>query len=166
MTTHIPFAGALRLAALALLVPFASAFAWSKPDAASVSQVLQEVRAHAADANNEANTLDTFVRTNASWQAWAEQLNHVRHHANELFHDYSRLQKIADRGTPNQREAINRMEPIVREMADSLEKTIISLNDNHRGVILPKFKDRIHSDYVTINKLYGELCKCTEESAG
>jgi len=165
MIIQISFAGALRLAILALPVAAASAFAVPKIDAASVSEVLQEVKAHAADANYDAEILDSYVRSRISWKSYSERLNEIRRHANDLFHDYSRMQKMADSATPQQREAINHLEPIVREMADSLVKTIESLNDNQRVVNMPEFSTRIHSDYVIINRVYQELCKCVDDNA-
>ena len=106
------------------------------------------------------------MRSHRTWRAYSRQLNEIRGHANDLFHDYSRLQKIEHCGTPQQREAIKRLEPIVHEMAASLTGTIQLLNDHHQGVNLPAFTSRIHSHYVTIDNLYQELCKCTGKNAG
>jgi L-lactate utilization protein LutB len=162
MKTQISFAGVLRLATLGLLAPIGAAFATVGPGEASVPQVLEEVKAHAAEAKYDADFLDSSVRNHADWQSYSIQLHHIRLHANELFHDNSRLQKIADKATPQQREAIKRLQPMVREMADSLTKTIQWLNENQGNVGMPEFTSQIHSTYVNIDKLYQELCKCTE----
>ena len=165
MATQISFTGVLRLAILALVAPVASAFATSEPDAASVSQVLQEVKAHAAEADYDADVLDSFVRSHDSWDIYSRKLHEIREHVNDLFHDNSKLQKIADKATPQQREAIKRLQPMMREMADSLAKTIQILNENERQVNMPEFTARIHSDYLNIDKVYRELCKCVENKS-
>ena len=72
---------------------------------------------------------------------------------------------MTDAATPKQREAINRLEPMLRKMAHSLLNTIEYLNDNHRNVNLPGFRARIHSDYVIVNQVYKALCECTGDNA-
>jgi len=165
MAIQISFTGVLRLAILALVAPVASAFATSKPDAASVSQVLQEVKAHAAEANYDADYLDSLVRSHPDWQSYSRRIHHIREHANDLFHDNSRLLKIADKATPQQREAIKRLQPMMREMADSLTKAIQMLNEDQRRVNMPEFTSQIHSTCKNVDKLYQELCKCTGKNA-
>jgi len=154
MKSKIYFAVALSLATLAWRMPVAQA---------SFSQVLQEVKAHAQQADYDAEILDSYSSSGLSWESHSIRLNEIRAHVNDLFHDYSRLESMANNATPRQRETINRLEPIFRKMADSLIKTIQNLNANQKEVNLPSFRTRIHSDYLNINQVYEELCKCTRD---
>lgn len=166
MTIHILFAGALRMAILALLVPAAWAFAAPKSDTASVSQVLHEVKVHAAEANDDAEILDSFSRSSVAWDSYTDRINEIRVHVNDLLHDYSRLQKMAGSATPQQREAINRLEPLLRDMANSLIKATQSLNDNRKVVHLPEFTTQVRSHHQSIDRIYEELSKYTDKNAG
>lgn len=156
---------AARLAVLALLMPVASTFAKAPATPGSVGQVLDEIKLHAQQADYDAEMLDSYARSSLSWQSHSIQLNEIRKHVNDLFHDYSRLQNMSGAATPKQRQAITHLEPMLRKMAHSLLNTIEYLNDNQRNVNLPAFRDRIHSDYVNINQVYKELCKCTGDNA-
>ena len=163
MKTMISFAAVLRFAALALVVPITSAFAAQGTDAKSIPSVLQEVKQHAGQANDDAEVLDSFRRTGVSWQSHAWCLNEIRQHVEDLMEDYSRLQTMADKATPQQRDAINQLKPLLREMTTDLEKTIQTLNENQKHVNMPSYRARIHTDYLNINRVYRELCKCVTE---
>ena len=165
MKTTFSCAAVLSFAALALLFPAASARATQGTDATSGSKVLQEVKAHAGEAYHDAELLDSYTRSNLDWKDHAERLHEIRGHVNDLFKDYSRLQKITDQATPQQREAIKRLEPMLLNMANSLNQTIQTLNENQRRVNFPAFRDRIHTDYANIENVYRELCKCTEKKS-
>ena len=159
MKPRIYLAAALGLATLAWLAPMASASA-AQAGQPSFSQVLQEVKIHAQQADYDAEVLDSYARSELSWESHSVRLREIRMHVNDLFHDYSRLQSMSDNATPQQRQIINRLEPVLRKMANSLIKTIQTLNENQKQVNMPWFRDRIHSDYLNINQAYEELCKC------
>jgi hypothetical protein len=69
---------------------------------------------------------------------------------------------MRDKGTPQQREAIDRLEPLLRDMETNLTDTIQNLNLHQGRVHMPSFRTRIHADYVAINKVYQLLCECTK----
>ena len=165
MKHQFSWALAARLAALAILIPGALALARTPADPASVAQVLDQVKIHAQQADYDAELLDSYARSGLSWESHSIRLNEIRKHVNDLFQDYSRLQNMTDAATPKHREAINRLEPMLRKMAHSLLNTIEYLNDNHRNVNLPGFRARIHSDYVIVNQVYKALCECTGDNA-
>ena len=159
------FVRMLHVAAFALLVPAAVAFASQTPDSASISKLFQQVKGHAAQANEDISFLDSNRYSGLSAQSHALYLQMVKEHAADLFSDYYQLQAFREKGTPQQREAIDSLDPLIRKMATSLSNTLQSLNANPTWVDMPQFRNRIHSDYQAINALYEQLCKCANKNS-
>jgi hypothetical protein len=160
MNPLIPFA-AISFAVLALMAPVPAAIAQAT-DTSSNAKLLQQAKTHAAEANYDAALLDSYGRSDMDWRAHAQCLTNIKEHANDLFEDYYQLQRMRDKGTPQQREAIDRLEPLLRDMGTNLTDTIQNLNLHQGRVHMPSFRTRIHADYVAINKVYQLLCECTK----
>lgn len=158
------FIGMLRGAALALLASAAVAFAAQTPDSASISKVFDQAKDHAALAIEDASFLDANRYSNMSPQTHALYLQKVRGHAVELFRDYYLLQTLRDKGTPQQREAIDRLDPLLREVASSLLNTMLTYRQNPTHVSMPPYRDQVHSDWLTINAVHQHLCKCANKN--
>ena len=152
----------LRVTALALLAPAVVAFANQQSDSTSIAKLLDQAKIHAGWANDDAAFLDSHRQSNLDWQLKAQYLRKVRDHANDLFQDYYRLQNLRKKGTQQQQEAIDRLEPLLRDMATSLTNTIQMLNEHPGRTNMPAFRTRIHDDWVSINKTYEFLCVCTK----
>ena len=165
MKQQSSFVSMLRVAALALLVPATLVFAAQTPDSASISKLFQQARNDAAQANEDVSFLDSNRFSDLSIQTHALYLQKIKEHSADLFRDYYQLQTLRDKGTPQQREAIDRLEPLIRDMATSLTNTMQTFNANRSRVHMPPFRDRIHSDYQTINAVYEHLCKCSNKNS-
>lgn len=149
------------VAALALLAP-AAIFAAQAQDATSIPKLLQQVKDHAAQAKDDAAFLDSHSQSNLDWRMHAQYLQNVKDHANDLLQDYYQLQTVRDKGTPLQQEAIDRLEPLLRDMGTSLTNTFQKLNEHPGRVNMPSFRTQVHADYESINKVYEFLCECTK----
>jgi hypothetical protein len=158
------FIAMLRVTALVLLVPVAAAFAAQTPDSASISKLFHQAKDHAALANDDITFLDSSRFSGLDFRTHFLYLENVKQHAADLFRDYYKMQMLRDKGTPQQREAIDRLDPLLREIATTLTSTIQALNANRELVNMPPFRDRIHSDYLTINAVYEHLCKCANDN--
>ena len=157
------FIAMLGATALALVMP-ATLAAAQAPDSTSIAKLLQQAKVHAALANEDASFLDAHDQSNLDPQMNSQYLRQVREHASDLLQDYYQLQKVRDQGTAQQREAIDRLDPLLREMATSLTNTLQAFNEHPARSNMPYFRDRIHADWVSINKVYGLLCECTSKN--
>lgn len=165
MNKPTSFIAMLRVAALALLVPVTVAFAAQTPDSASISKLFQQARQHAALANDDISILDSNRFSNYAPQMHALYLQRVKDHAAELFRDYYQLQALRNKGTPQQREAIDRLDPLLKEMATSLTSTLQTFNAHPARVHMPPYRNNIHTDWLTINAVYEQLCKCSNKNS-
>jgi len=164
MKMLIQFTTVLSAAALSLSLAVRPAFAVAPPDSTTIAKLLDQAKQHAAQANNDASLLDTYRFSEIAWQMHAQSLEKIKVHANDLFRVYYELQRIRDKGTPKQREAIDQLEPLLRDMATSLTNTFQALNAHQGRTNMPVFRTQIHADWEKINKVYEFLCECTSKS--
>jgi len=95
-----------------------------------VTRLLAEAREKAAVLSRDADEMEALTRTDASWQTHADMLETIRQHVNDLGRLTERL--TAERGSaaPWQQQAIDRMLPILRELASNTTAAINHLNEN------------------------------------
>lgn len=151
----------LSAVALALSVPVRPALAAPLSDSTTIPRLLDQARHHASEANYDAIVLDSYRLSNLDFRTYAETLRNIQEHANHLFQDYYQLQRLRDGGAPAQQEAIDRLEPLLREMATSLTHTSQMLHEHETQVNMPAFRNEVHSDWVKISAVYEYLCQCS-----
>lgn len=148
---------------LALVVLFSSALVAQVSGSAQFSKTLEHVRVHAAQARDDAALLESYSRSGLAWSMHAQCLENIREHVNDLAEDFTQLQALRSEATPGQRAAIDRIDPLLRDMAASLTATINYLNQNNhnQGAMKdPVLRSRVDSDLVKINKVYRTICEC------
>ena len=155
------FIARLSVIALALIAPAAFALATQPSDSTTIAKLLQQAKVDAALANDDAEFLVSNAQSAFDPRMHTQYLQKVREHAISLFNDYYQLQAIKDRGTPQQREAIDRLDPLLRDMATSLTTTLQIFNAHPARSNMPYFQTRMRGDWESINKVYEFLCECT-----
>ncbi len=143
-----------RMAILTLMIPMASIATGQTADSAAITSLLSQVKTHAALADDDAATLVSYSRSNLSWRSHATKLNIIKEHANDLIKDYNDLASMRAEGSPWQQEAIDRINPLVREMADHLTATIQHLNDNQNRVQMKPFRDYVQANHELMSKTH------------
>lgn len=152
----------LSFVVLALSIPARSAIPTATAGSSKIPKLLNQIKNHAAEANYDVATLDSCRRSPVSWRLYAETLNMIKAHANDLFQDYYELQRLRESATPAQRDAIDKLELLLRGMASSLTNIFEKMHADQSRVDSPEFRNEIHDNWVKINAVYQELCKCTK----
>ena len=138
------------LLGLMLLMPaFAKAQA---ADSNAITDLLKEAKTHAVLAENDAVTLESYTRSTLSWQAHGNRLIQMKTHANDLINDFNKLKALRQDGSPWQQEAIDRIDPLLHEMADHLQATIDHFNENKSTVHMPPFRDYARANRELMSK--------------
>ena len=155
-------------AALALLnIPQTRAVAQERDSAAIMEQFrLAEDFAQAAE--KDADTLESYTRTRASWAAHGQQVNLIREHVNRLLATHSQLSDLRSEGSPWQQAAIDRVEPIVKDVADRLTATIQTLNENRNNYRLTDYHEYVRGNYqaiATASRLISDILDYGEAKA-
>lgn len=142
----IPFPSLFARIAVLLLVLPAGLLAAQNPDSATISKLLQSVKTHAANADDDAATLSTFARSGLERRHHAERLNQIKEHVNDLIRDGNELSSMREEGSPWQRQAIDGIVEILPEMADHLTATINYLNEHPKHTRLKPFQDYVFAN--------------------
>jgi len=155
MTRLVTFKALRRVALVALLIPIASmVLAAQTADSAAITKQLDEARSHSALARDDAALLDSYIRSRVSWQTHAARLQSMKEHVNNLINDYKQLGAMREEGSEWQKEGIDRIDPLLRSMADHLGATIKHLNDNQNRINLPEYRDYVRANYELIDKTH------------
>ena len=153
-----------RLALLALLLP-AGMLAAQNPDSAAISDLLKVVESHATQADDDAQMLANYTLSNLDWRTHANQLNSIKEHINNLISDANQLTSLRDEGSPWQQEAIDRIDPLLREMANHLNITIEHLNSNQSQVHMPPYKDYVRANLDLMTRAHEAIADFVDYGA-
>lgn len=141
------------LAALALIFTVGSrTMPAQSPDSEAVSKLLVQAKSEAVLIEYDAALLDSFTRSNISWQSHAGKLSEIAEHINALGKLNKDLAEQRSSGSPWQQRAIDQIDPLLRKMADQLTATIKHVNDNPTRVHLPPYREYVHANYEFANK--------------
>lgn len=146
-------ASVATIAILFLLIP-SGLRAAQNPDSAAVSQLLQSVKTHAANAEDDAATLASFTRSTLDKRHHGVQLNMIREHINNLIRDGNELNSKRDEGSPWQQQAIDHIVQLLPVMADHLTATITYLNEHPNHVNLKPFQDYVLANETLIHNAH------------
>lgn len=118
-------------------------------DSEEVTQLLNRVRTHAVNAENDAQLLDSYTRSSVSWHSHATRINLMKEHVNDLVGDFNKAKELRSLGSTWQQQAIDNVEPLLKSMADHLGAAIDHLNQNQNRVKMTPWQD-----YVRANREY------------
>jgi hypothetical protein len=142
------------LVALALALATGTSIGFAQTaDSGQISDLLKQAKSHAVLAEDDAATLESYTGSKMSWQSHAWQLERIREHVNELGHLNKQLSDLRAEGSPWQQQAIDQIDPRLREMADLLTATIEHLNDNQNRVQMQPFRDYVKANAELTSKL-------------
>lgn len=119
-----PVLVALMLLLVATLLPA------ENPENPQVAKLLAEAKEQAAQLSMDADDMESLTRSNASWQTHAEKLNEIRDHVNAMGRLVPKLLESRDSASLWQQQAIDRMVPLLKELAANTTAAINHLNQN------------------------------------
>lgn len=76
--------------------------------------------------------MESYTWNKVSWESHSTAISQVREHINALGRQATKLKEARDSASPWQKEAIDRIEPILKELADNTSAVINHLNGQHR----------------------------------
>ncbi len=95
-----------------------------------VTKLLADARDKAAELSRDADEMEALIRTDVSWQTHATMLESVKEHVNQLGRIATQLEQKRDSASPWQQQAIDRMLPVLKELAANTTAAINHLNEN------------------------------------
>jgi hypothetical protein len=148
-----------RSLAWILLVPtlfLISALAWPQrqnDENPEVSRLLEDARAKAAVLSRDADEMEALTRSAVSWQTHASMLDTMKEDVNELARDVEKLTDARDKASPWQQQAIDRMLPMMRELAANTTAAINHLKEQPSRPTSPSYVEYLRQNAETSREL-------------
>jgi hypothetical protein len=139
---------------LALMLSITSLLVAQNVTSAAISERLKVVKSHAALAEDDAATLKSYAFSRLSWESHSARVSLMKEHINALIKDYNDLAEMRPDAVPWQQEAIDRIEPLVRETADQLTALIEHMNQNQSRLHMKPYRDYVNAHYKVVSNLH------------
>ena len=114
--------------------------------AADLTALFQEARTTATQLNRDAETMESFTRSNLNWQSHSAQITQIKDHINKAGSILSQMQAARAEAKPWHQDAIDGITPALKELASNTESIINHLNENPR-----RLKDPTYMQYLKSN---------------
>ncbi|HUX28500.1 MAG TPA: hypothetical protein VMV39_06920 [Terracidiphilus sp.] len=138
---------------LALLLSAGSGLLMAQSaDSTEITNLLEQAKRHADLAVGDANTLWSYTSSRHAWQSHASRVNLMREHINNLGKIHKDLSDMREQGSLWQKEAIDRIEPLLQEMADNLTNTINHMSENRSHIQFKEYRDYTRANYELAEK--------------
>jgi hypothetical protein len=116
-------------------------------DSREVVDLLGQAKAQAGQLKLDAAEMETFTRTNVSWESHAEKITSIKDHVNKVGETVAKLNQARDTASPWQKTAIDRVNPLLQELASNTTATIDHLNKEKGG----RLNTPEHSHFLRTN---------------
>jgi hypothetical protein len=97
------------------------------PDSEQVSKLLSEAKTQAFQLMEDASTMESYTRSNASWQSHPAAVDQMKEHINAAGRTLTKLEDARHTASPWQATAMDRVKPLLKEIASNTE-TVIQLH--------------------------------------
>jgi hypothetical protein len=143
----------LATAALLLgIMVFVSGSMPAHGDSAQASKLLQDAKTSAAQLARDTDQMMSFARSKVSWQSHAGQITLIKEHVNNSGKILADLHNARDGADPSQQEAIDKITPILQQLASNTQSIINNLNST-KTTWSPEFQGYVKSNSELANDL-------------
>jgi hypothetical protein len=118
----------------------------AESDAGRVSQVLSAAKDLAAELKSDLETMDFFAGSQSAWESHASIVNIYNDHVNAIRGQVAKLDSARNIASPVQKTTIDRIVPLMQEMAADTEALIKQINQNPKGLNGGEFRDYIKAN--------------------
>lgn len=142
------YAVALLIAGVAVTSPALKAA--DVPDSEHVAKLLSDAKTMAFQVKEDAEMMESYTRSNVTWQGQAVAINQVKEHLNALGRQVAKLKEARTAASPWQKVAIDRINPFLDELAGYTEAAIEHLNKHPERLTTPEYRDYLeaNADYA------------------
>jgi len=153
----------LVVAGYLTIYPAAHAREISSDKSEPIRQLLAQVKTEAVALDQDSDRLAVWARNKqVQWQSHAEKLNLIREHINDAGKLLAQLNDARGKASPWQLRAIDRIYPLLKELADNTEATINHLNDNRSNIHFPAYRDYAKAGADLAGELAALVCDYVE----
>ena len=118
-----------------------------------LAQLLGEARNEAAQLAKDADETESLIRNDVSWQTHAEMLESVKEHVNNMGRIIDKLTATRSSGSELQEQAVDRILPLLKELAANTTAAINYLNQNQSRPIGQPYTQYLKANAETAHQL-------------
>lgn len=155
MKRQLPFILSLALVGGAALLVRPSLRASDVPDSDKVSQLLSEAKSQAYQISADAAMLESYTRSPVLWESHTSAVEQMKAHINEAGRTLAKLEDVRANASPWQVIAIDRIHPLLKEIASNTNAAIGHLNKSPKRINRPEYRDYVVAIADVSNKLAG-----------
>jgi len=139
----------LLVAGCLSISPAANAGDTLSGNSVEVSQLLTQIKTEAKALEHDADELAVWTRgKNLHWQTHSAKISEIKDHVNEAGQLLDKLNQAREGGASAwQHQAIDRIYPLLKELADNTEATINHLNDDRNSIRFGEYEDHTRASY-------------------
>jgi uncharacterized protein Yka (UPF0111/DUF47 family) len=155
------FAATAVFASVAAAAPAPRAAGQSEHDfVKEASGLLEEAKMISTQLRRDAAELHALARGGSlTWQSHAGKLETIKSHVNSAGQLVRRLNDIRHVAAPWQQEAVDRVTPMLSEIASNTQWAIEHLNQNRNRLFTPEYKEYV----ATISAMASEMAELVSE---
>lgn len=130
---------------LAATIFAASAWAAGAVESDQVSQILSDTKLQAFQLKEDADRLESFTRSNTSWESHADAVNRIKEDVNNMGGLLTRLEQNRTGAAAWQQTAIDRITPVARELAADTTAVLERLSKNPTRLKTPDYQNYLEA---------------------
>jgi len=144
-------------------------------DSDDVSKLLSQVKSEAIELQYDTSIMESFTRSNLAWESHSGKISQIKEHVNNLGKTLTKLNDARNTASPWQEQAIDRITPLMKDLAENVSATIRRLDENKNHLQNPEYKDyllanhemttevvNLVSDYVEYGKAKAKVERLAE----
>ena len=122
-------------------------------DSKEVSTLLDEIKSEAVQLRHDAEELKTYTHSKLSWETHAEKIDQVKQHVNNAGKSLGKLDNVRANAAPWQQQAIDRVTPLLKELAANVEGTIAHLDQKPNLSHTSPYVDYVDANFEVASNL-------------
>lgn len=122
------------------------ALAAAAPDSEQVNQLLADAKSQAYQISLDASTMESYTRSSTTWQTHATAVMQMKEHINAAGSTLAKLDAARKMASPWQATAIDRIKPLLKEIAFDTSAEIDYINSSPQRLMLPAYKDYLEAN--------------------
>jgi hypothetical protein len=153
---------AVYLLAVLLIASPALRASQAPKDSEEINRLLADAKTESVLLKADTGDLQTFTRSKLTWQSFAGKLEQIKNHVNELGNLTTKLNNSRDSGSRWQQDAMDHINPLLRDLASSDSATIKRLSENQSRVHTAHYQDYVQTTHEQASDLSGLIAYYVE----
>jgi len=136
-----------------LLLPVSGRAVAVRQDSQQLTEVLGEASDEAAELARDADEAESLIRNQVNWETHAAALDRVKDHVNNMARIIDKLTETRASGSDLQGQAVDRILPLLKELAANTTAAINYLNQNKSRPISEPYTEYLEDNAETAHQL-------------